>query len=64
MYVRMHVSWLLLFNDTVTKRISAALLLYPDLGLALSESNQWRSYAFEQQGSLFTEIAALFYQIE
>ena len=28
----------------VTKTISVALLLYPGLGLALSESEQWRSY--------------------
>ena len=29
----------------VTKTISVALLLYPGLGLALSESEQWRSYS-------------------
>src|SRR5688572_1578666 len=31
----------------VTKTISVALLLYPVLGLALSESEQWRSFACE-----------------
>ena len=33
----------------VTKTISVALLLYPGLGLALSESKQWRSYDIDSK---------------
>ena len=36
--------FLLTTSCVVTKTISVALLLYPGLGLALSESEQWRSY--------------------
>jgi len=45
----------------ITKIISVALLIYPDLGLALSEYKQWRSLRQSYRSGKWGRVTHMYY---